>query len=166
MVCISKGDTARSRGGVSLCQWKSLFQHPSQSHSQYNYDQYSQRRYRMSSSIRYIMMQGDNFTELDSVTFTPAGCSSCGKESKVVSAKYMTLQQWVKAGTPGGPRHAPKLATKGEGAIPPVSSLEAGFCEGCNESYHLNCVEAMKMGGGVMFRCPTCNRDLAPFPLQ
>lgn len=115
--------------------------------------------------MKYIMIQGDDFTELDPVVYTEKICSTCGKNANVVSARYMSLIQFVRSGGRGAYHHA-KLGTSGSGDIPSPSTMEAGYCERCDKSYHLNCVEAIKMGGGTMFRCPGCNTDLAPFAIK
>ena len=117
------------------------------------------------SSVKYVMMQGNDFTDLNQVSFTEKTCSVCDKKANVVSARYMSLMQFVRSGGRGAYHHV-KLGTWGSGSLPHPSSLEAGWCERCDKSFHLNCVEVISMGGGTMFRCPNCNSDLAPFPIQ
>jgi hypothetical protein len=117
------------------------------------------------SPVKYVMMKGNEFTDLDSVVFTEKICSACGKKANVVSARYMSLMQFVRSGGRGAYHHA-KLGTWGSGSIPSSSTLVAGHCERCDKSYHLNCVKAIKLGGGTVFRCPVCNSDLAPFAIQ
>lgn len=116
------------------------------------------------SPVRYVMMQGNDFTDISPVSVTDGTCSACNKHANVVSARYMSLMQFVRSGGRGAYHHV-KLGTWGSGSVPAPSSMEAGWCERCNKSYHLNCVEVISMGGGTMFRCPDCNSDLAPYPI-
>ena len=110
--------------------------------------------------LEFIVMQGNDFTELSTFNTMSGTCAVCGKDAVVITANVADVRK-----LPSGSVHyPPKLGTKGLKQIPDKSSKLAAYCEKCQGYYHLCCVEALTLGGGTLFRCPKCIRDLGPAP--
>jgi hypothetical protein len=76
------------------------------------------------SSVKYVLMKGNEFTDLVLLVNTDKTCSVCWKQANVVSARYMSLIQFVRSGGRGAYHHT-KLGTWAPGSIPSPSTLEA-----------------------------------------
>jgi tetratricopeptide (TPR) repeat protein len=110
--------------------------------------------------LEFIVMQGNDFNELSRYDTMSGTCAVCGKKAAVITANVADVRK-----LPSGSIHyPPKLGTKGWKRIPDKSSKLAAYCEQCQGYYHLHCVEAVTLGGGTLFRCPECMRDLGPAP--
>ncbi len=112
------------------------------------------------SKIDFIIMQGNDFTELSTYDTVTGTCATCGKDAAVITANIADVRRLAI----GSVHYPAKLGTKGWKQIPDKSLKLAAYCEGCRGYFHLNCVELLTMGGGTLFRCPKCMRDLGPAP--
>ncbi|MFH0755719.1 MAG: tetratricopeptide repeat protein [Bacteroidota bacterium] len=120
----------------------------------------SDHKHPQNNNVEFIVMQGNEFTELSTFDTIPGICATCGKDAEVITADIADVRKLAT----GSVHYPAKLGTKGWKQIPDKSSKLAAYCESCQGYFHLHCVEPLTLGGGTLFRCPNCIRELGPAP--